>query len=36
MELSGKDFNTDVITIINEVKYSAITIKEKRGNLKKL
>ena len=36
MELSSKDFNTDVITIINEVKYTIITINEKRGNLKKL
>ena len=36
MELSGEDFNTNVITIINEVKYTTITINEKRGNLKKI
>lgn len=33
-ELSGKDFNPDVIAIINEVKYSTLIINEEGGNLR--
>lgn len=32
--LSGKDFNPDVIAIINEVKYSTLIINEEGGNLR--
>ena len=34
IEFSSKDFNPDVVAIINEVKYSTLIINEEGGNLR--